>query len=111
MKIKTVCSELMAIADSDVNELLDSGWQLVRREIVQNKKSSNGVCFYAELVKSDDREEEIDPVAYAEAIRRYCASVPMEDCKNGGCPMGPYCDAMLSGKTPEDWPLPEGGAE
>lgn len=111
MKIKTVCCDCASTIDDWVNNFLKEGWQLVRREIVQNRTSCCGVCFYAELVKDDDRGEETDPVACADAIRRYCASVSTEDCKNGACPMAPYCDAMLNSKTPDEWPLPEGGAE
>lgn len=111
MKIKTVWDTRTTEFDDTVNSLIDSGYRLLRRKVVPCVSNLDESVFYAELVKGDDLEEEIDPVACAEAIRRHCASVPMEDCKNGACPMSPYCDAMLNGKTPEDWPIPEGGAE
>lgn len=111
MRIKTICSTYREKFDDQVNSLIDSGYRLLRRDVLPGIHNSGRSVFYAELVKEDDREEEIDPVAYAEAIRRYCASVPMEDCHSGACPMARYCDAMLNGKTPDDWPLPEGDAE
>lgn len=111
MKIKTIWDTRTTEFDDTVNTLIDSGYRLLRREVVPCVNCLDESVFYAELLKDDDREEEIDPVACAEAIRRYCASVSTEDCHSGTCPMARYCDAILNGKTPDEWPLPEGGAE
>ena len=105
MKIKTVIGKTESEFDNKVNQYLSDGYSLARRDIVLYDKRS----FYfllAELVKEDDRDipEPADPVACAEAIRRHCKSVSTDDCKNGACQMAPYCDAIVNGETPDEWP-------
>lgn len=105
MKIKTVIGKTESEFDNKVNQYLSDGYILARRDIVLDGKGS--LCFfYAELVAEVDRDipEPADPVACAEEIRRHCESVSTENCKNGACSMAPYCDAMVNGKTPEEWP-------
>lgn len=105
MKIKTVIGKTESEFDNKVNTYLHNGYILARRDIVLDGKGS--LCFfYAELVAEVDRDipEPADPVACAEEIRRHCESVSTENCKNGVCRMAPYCDAMINGKTPEEWP-------
>lgn len=105
MKIKTVIGKTESEFDNKVNTYLHNGYILARRDIVLDGKGS--LCFfYAELAAEVDLDipEQADPVACAEAIRRHCKSVSTDDCKNGACQMAPYCDAIVNGETPEEWP-------
>ena len=105
MKIKTVIGKTESEFDNKVNQYLSDGYSLARRDIVLYDKRSL-YFLYAELVTEADLDipEPADPVACAEEIRRHCESVSTENCKSGACPMASYCDAMVNGKTPEEWP-------
>lgn len=106
MKIKTVTDKTESGFDSKVNQYLNNGYILERRDILWEEKGKF-YFFYAELVSDVDTDvqEPVDPVSFAEDIRKYCVSVPAEECMDDRCPLALYCDAIREGKTPEEWPV------
>lgn len=50
MKIKTIWSASNVTFDAVVNELLEQGWKLVRREVIVDHNDLGNSVFYAEMV-------------------------------------------------------------
>lgn len=105
MMIKTVTDKTESGFDSKVNQYLSSGYILTRRDIFWEEKGKF-FFFYAELVSDVNTEvsEQESPVSFAESMRKYCVSVPSDECMEDRCPLVLYCDAIREGKTPEEWP-------
>ena len=121
MKIKTIWHAGNITFDEKVNLALTEGYKLARREVIPDPHDLDDSIFYAEMVMLDEADKlpgdlllvrpGVDPVALAEEIRAHCQTVTMEECQNDRCPLAAYCDAIREGKTPEEWPKPEGAKE
>ena len=103
MKIKTVVDNISWPGDFDekVNEAIDEGWQLVKRETV-------GSNLYAQLVLPDPapvpEPMEIDGIQALHIVKAACLAHkgPCNDC-----PMTNWCEQLQHGGDPTDWDLPE----
>lgn len=103
MKIKTVCRGLdnRCEFDQDVNQALEEGWQLVKRDVLNGGPLTDtryqNRMLYAELVLPDPPAEPAEPdlFACAEAIRQACARVT--SCKD--CPLHDFCENT----APHEW--------
>jgi hypothetical protein len=100
MKIKTIRSASTDIFDICVNDAMDEGWRLSRREILSDH------TLYAELVKVDEAPAP-DPLEALRVVRDFCEEMPTEKCL-GKCPLTPWC-AMYAASdiSPADWEIPE----
>ena len=116
MKIKTVCKKIssdgLTAFDEEVNELLSSGWQLAKREVLPGYNLGDvyfAPCYYAELVKLDEADmaadlaelREAEPVTWQEAVevlRETCRTA--EDCTKDGCPAFDWCQKNVKDDAP-----------
>lgn len=117
MKIKTIISNTDKVEwfDNKVNELLDEGWHLVKREVLpgMNYNENNWACraLYAELVQLDPEpapeNQPLDPIDHLEALREFCVGSSCD-----GCPLDGFCSRHLpKNEGPADWELPGEEAE
>lgn len=104
MKIKTIRSAKADIFDICVNDALDEGWRLSRREVIQ---TAMDVSYYAELVKVDEVPAP-DPLEALRVVRDFCEEMPTEKCL-GKCPLTPWCAMYCAddNMSPADWEIPE----
>jgi hypothetical protein len=109
VKIKTVSSSFDWRGDFDnaVNEALEKGWQLVKREVIPGSPNDSA-RLYAELVKLDPpaEPETPDPMDLLRQVREACLRVPSNGCNPEGCPMFNWCEQLRRGGDPTDWVLP-----
>ena len=57
MKVKTIWEYYPGRFDTEVNNLLDLGWTLVRREVFTGPINLKDTMFYAEMVMEEVPEE------------------------------------------------------
>lgn len=108
MKIKTIWRQRPATFDSDVNDAMEAGWKLTRREVLVDRDNLGSSVLYAELVLPDPvpEPEQGDPVEALRCIRDFCGTVPMEKCLTE-CPLSAWCDIYTGdGISPADWQIP-----
>lgn len=110
MKIKTVWFPIdMEVEFDDViNELLEAGYQLVRRELIRTKSWEESV-LYTELVLPDEPEPEpqeapLSPMGALHVIQDACTATSATDCLYN-CPLRPWCNQLRDGGDPTDWDL------
>lgn len=102
MKIKTIIRGLSWADEFDqlVNEALEDGWQLVKREVIADTQ------LLVELVLLEPKPEAeppANPVAALRALREFCVSRPCE-----GCPLVYFCTRHLAcDEGPADWKVSE----
>ncbi len=113
MKIKTICESTQWKGDFDnqVNDALEGGWLLARRDIIPGGPNDSNK-LYAELVLPDPPaeptpEETTDPFQALHQVQEFCHSIPVEKCNAGSCPLRYWCAELESGGDPTDWVLPE----
>ena len=108
MKVKTIWRENPRTFDKEVNEEMEKGYQLVRRDILVDTNCMGDSVFYAELVLPDPAPEpepvEIDGIQALHIVKAACLAHkgPCNDC-----PMTDWCEQLQIGGDPTDWELPE----
>lgn len=113
MKIKTIARNFEWVEEFDqlVNEAIDEGWRLMKRETLPATANVPGSrrLLYAELVQLDPEPEvqPIDPMDAVHAIKATCDAMPLKDCQGGRCPLYVWCCQLEGGRDPSDWDLPE----
>ena len=115
MKIKTITEELPFSNrfDDKVNEAIDDGWRLVKREIIPaGPNPDSHRLLYAELVELDPAPEvpEPQPVDLFDAVRAIkaaCLSVSVADCNGDRCPLAGFCNCLSEASDPSEWVIPE----
>lgn len=115
MKIKTICRNFDWVEEFDqlVNEAINDGWHLVKREVLPGVAgvSNSRRLLYAELVQLDPEPEPeaqpLDPIDAVHAIKATCDAIPLKDCQGGRCPLYVWCCQLEGGRDPSDWDLPE----
>jgi hypothetical protein len=107
MKIKTISSDLKWVGDFDnkVNEAMDAGWQLVRREVIPGGPLDSNK-LYAELVLPDTPAP-FDPALALHQVQTFCHSVDQNDCGTDRCPLNGWCQRLRDCADPTDWDLSE----
>lgn len=109
MKIKTITSRFDSAENFDamVNEALENGWTLTRREVLQplaqSERCTTYIMLYAELVKVD---EPAAPMIWQEAVRALKETcIKTDRCDT--CEMQEWCDEYLSeSPEPQEWEVP-----
>ena len=109
MQIKTIFNPLdyAGLFDNAVNEALDDGWRLTRRELLQceadTMREEKRRLLYAELVKMDPPSEQPvgDPLEAVQVLARTCENAPQ--CEPGSCPLHDWCVGLSSESVPKDW--------
>ena len=102
MKIKTIVHEHPDTFDQSVNEYLDKGYELTRREILTPPTAGHGpAAHYAQLTKQDEPEAP-DPWDALRALKALCLSVPTEACERAECPIYDFCNKQFK-ELPEGW--------
>lgn len=106
MKIKTIIEGFNWPGDFDnkINEAMDEGWQLVRREVIPGSPNDSNK-LYAELVLPDPpaEPETFDPIKALHQIVAACDA--QDDC--GHCPLYAWCCGLPHWEDPTDWVLPD----
>lgn len=113
MKIKTVVSSSPDDFDNQVNQLLEEGYMLGARDLVQTPAGTKDY-FHAQLVLLDPvpEPEQPDPLEALRNIRDFCEAVPTEKCLTPDCPLSPWCHNYTEdGISPSDWLVPGEEAE
>lgn len=105
MKIKTIVRGLPVDFDESVNEALENGYLLERREVLPDAVA--GFKHYAQLILPDPVPEATDPRDLLRQVRAFCHSQPIEDCHANKCPLAAWCDQIREGCDPSDWNLPD----
>ena len=108
MKIKTIWRKNPRSFDEEVNEEIEKGYQLVRREVLVDTNCLGDSVFYAELIKQD-------PAPDPEPVERYAIQalhIVKDACLShqgpcNDCPMTEWCERLAYGGDPTDWELPE----
>lgn len=108
MKIKTVWTANTVNFDDQVNQALEDGYQLVKRELIPAPHLDDTV-YYAELVLPDEPEEQEPPVPLTpldalQFIQNTCTATSDKDCQFA-CPLRPWCNQLRDGGDPTDWDL------
>jgi rubrerythrin len=103
LEIKTITHYASALFDQEVNEALEEGWELVRRECFITG-SDRATTFYAELeriVDEPEEEEEDYSTDYAkwETVRDPRKPYRCSACgykTNATWPICPSCDRIMT---------------
>lgn len=115
MKIKTITEELPFSNrfDDKVNEAMDDGWHLARRDVIPAGPNQNSHrLLYAELVQLDPAPElqPADPFEALRNIQEFCKAMPVANCLTPDCPLSAWCNIYTEdGTSPGDWVIPEKG--
>lgn len=116
MKIKTVWSSIDDPFgfDNEVNTLMEQGWQLTKREVLDGKALCSDAyqkrLLYAELVLPEEPEElepqedQLSPLGALHVIQDACFGTNDKDCLYK-CPLRPWCNQLRDGGDPTDWDL------
>lgn len=115
MKIKTITEELPFSNrfDDKVNEAMDDGWHLVRRDVIPAGPNQNSHrLLYAELAQLDPapgvpEPQPADPFDAVRAVQAACLNVPQTECNEGRCPLYGWCQKLPECSDPTDWTIPE----
>lgn len=109
MKIKTVWTADTVGFDNQVNQALENGYLLVKRELVPARQIDDTV-YYAELILPDEPEElepqedQLSPLGALHVIQDTCFGTNDKDCLYN-CPLRPWCNQLRDGGDPTDWDL------
>lgn len=100
MQIKTIWKPLdyIGMFDNTVNDALEDGWRLTKREILPQN------LLYAELVKLDQPPEQppMDPMQAVQILADTCKNA--DECSRAGCPLHEWCDRWLpDAPAPSRW--------
>lgn len=113
MKIMTVWDASNVHFDEKVNQLLEEGWILGKREVIPDTRDLDNSVFYAELVLLDPAPEvdepqpadllkAMDAIEALYVVREFCES---NHCD--GCRLHDFCTRHLpNNEGPADWELP-----
>jgi hypothetical protein len=109
MKIKTIWTTRVSDFDDSVNNAMEDGYQLTRREVLPDPRDLEGSVLYAELVLPDqpDEPETDDPIEALRTVQRVCLAVSGDDCGTDRCHLRKFCDRLRDGGDPTDWDLSE----
>lgn len=107
MKIKTIWDTRPDRFDERVNQHLEEGWLLGKREVIPDTRNLDDSVLYAELAMLDPAPEvdelpPLDPFEALRAVKEFCDTV--DEC--GTCPLYDWCCQLQKGGDPTDWKLP-----
>jgi hypothetical protein len=108
MKIKTIIHDYPVKFDEQVNQAIEEGYLLERRELVPLDATSKAY-HYAQLVLPDPpaEPEPFDPGLALHQVQTFCHSVDQNDCGTDRCPLNGWCQRLRDCADPTDWDLPE----
>lgn len=115
MKIKTIWDDCTNNFDKRVNEAMEKGWILGKRELLPDANDLANSVFYAELVLLEESDklpaepvpepQPMHPFDAIRVLRDACEAVPVESCGEG-CPLHDWCEGLRKGGDPTDWLIP-----
>ena len=111
MQIKTIWKPMPEFRefDAEVNNALNNGWRLSRREVLHGEAYTPNEygkrLLYAELVKADPVPEQpaMDPQEAIQVLARACEAAP--NCEPEDCPLYDWCTNMGDDPVPKEWKL------